>query len=84
MSQANSTLVAETLMMAIVDSSDDAIYSKLLDGTILSWNRAAEIIYGYTASEAIGQPMSLVVRPRDTRRCKTSPANPPRRSRQAL
>jgi PAS domain S-box-containing protein len=50
-------------MMAIVDSSDDAIYSKLLDGTILSWNRAAEIIYGYTASEAIGQPMSLVVPP---------------------
>ncbi|MGA2571392.1 MAG: PAS domain S-box protein [Terracidiphilus sp.] len=50
-------------MQAIVDSSDDAIYSKSLDGTILSWNRAAELIYGYTASEAIGQPMLLVVPP---------------------
>jgi PAS domain S-box-containing protein len=63
MGQANSTFVEETFMKAIVDSSDDAIYCKSLDGTILSWNRAAERIYGYTASEAIGQPMLLVVPP---------------------
>ncbi len=50
-------------MKAIVDSSDDAIYCKSLDGIILSWNRAAELIYGYTASEALGQPMLLVVPP---------------------
>jgi PAS domain S-box-containing protein len=63
MGQASSTFVEETFMKAIIDSSDDAIYCKSLDGTILSWNRAAELIYGYTASEAIGQPMLLVVPP---------------------
>jgi PAS domain S-box-containing protein len=63
MGQANSEFVEETFMKAIVDSSDDAIYCKSLDGTILSWNRAAEIIYGYTASEAIGQHMLFVVPP---------------------
>jgi PAS domain S-box-containing protein len=63
MSHVDSTFVEATFMKAIVDSSDDAIYCKSLDGTILSWNRAAELIYGYTASEAIGQPMLLVVPP---------------------
>ena len=46
---------------AVLQSSDDAIVSKSLDGTILSWNPAAEKIFGYTAEEAIGSPISLII-----------------------
>ena len=46
---------------AIVESSDDAIIGNTLDGTITSWNPAAERIYGYSAAEAIGQSIDMLV-----------------------
>jgi len=46
---------------AIIESSDDAIVSKNLDGIITSWNSGAERVFGYTAEEAIGQPITIVI-----------------------
>ncbi len=50
-------------LAAIVDSSDGAIFSSTLDGIILSWNAAAERIYGYSAEEAIGRSIAILVPP---------------------
>ncbi len=57
---------ADLLLAAIVNSSDDAIVSKSLDGIIMSWNKGAETIFGYTAEEAVGRPVLMLV-PEDRR-----------------
>jgi len=50
-------------LAAIVQSSDDAIVAKDLNGVILSWNRGAERIYGYSAEEAVGKSVSMLIHP---------------------
>jgi PAS domain S-box-containing protein len=50
-------------LAAIVESSDDAIVGLTMAGTIASWNAGAERLYGYTAAEAIGQPMTMIIPP---------------------
>lgn len=49
------------LLAAIVDSSDDAIIAKGLDGNVISWNKGAERMYGYTVEEMIGRPVTVLM-----------------------
>jgi PAS domain S-box-containing protein len=53
----------EALFSAVVESSNDAIITKSLDGTITGWNRAAERLFGFTASEAVGHRIEIIVPP---------------------
>jgi PAS domain S-box-containing protein len=64
--QEHTALEACLHLAAIVELSEDAILSESLDGVLLSWNRAAHRIFGFTEAEAIGQPASLLV-PADRR-----------------
>ena len=56
-------LAFQTLLATIVESSDDAMVGKNTEGIILTWNKAAERLFGYSASEAVGQPVTILIPP---------------------
>ncbi len=53
--------IAPLLLSALINSADDAIISKTLDSIITSWNKGAERLFGYTAEEAIGKPVTILI-----------------------
>src|SRR5688572_24264418 len=66
MSEENESLSVEIIkgrLAAIVKSADEAIVNLTLDGTVMTWNPAAELLFGYTAREMIGKPVFLLVPP---------------------
>lgn len=56
-------LDAQARLAAIIESSDDAIISKSLEGTVMSWNQGAQRIFGWTAEEMIGRPITTIIPP---------------------
>src|SRR5262245_15052691 len=56
-------LALQLLHAAIVESSDDAMVGKTTEGIILTWNKGAERLFGYTAEEAVGQPVTMLIPP---------------------
>jgi PAS domain S-box-containing protein len=63
LSDDGATRPPNVLLASIVESSDDAILSKDMEGRITSWNAAAERLYGYTTQEAIGRPVTMLAPP---------------------
>ncbi len=57
----NSPELSHYWLSAIIESADDAVVTKTLEGVITSWNRGAERIFGYTADEVIGQPVTVLI-----------------------
>jgi PAS domain S-box-containing protein len=55
--------LAQYWLSAIIESADDAVVSKTLEGIITSWNKGAERIFGYTADEVIGKPVTILIPP---------------------
>ena len=58
-----SAQLTNTRLAAIVSSSDDAIIGKTIDGIVTDWNKSAQLIFGYSAEEMIGQPLTLLLPP---------------------
>src|SRR5215469_2706389 len=55
--------ITQRLLSAIVESSDDAIINKDVNGIVTSWNKGAERIFGYSAKEMIGKPIAIIAAP---------------------
>ena len=60
-SERKGTELTQNLLASIIESSDDAIASKTLQGIFTSWNKGAERVFGYTAAEAIGRPVTMLI-----------------------
>src|SRR5713101_2361206 len=63
MSEPKQVRAATSRLASIVESADDAIIGMTLDGIILSWNQSAERIFGYSAEEVKGRPISILIPP---------------------
>ncbi len=72
MSERKQVRAATSQLASIVDSADDAIIGMTLDGIILSWNPSAERIFGYSAEEVKGRPISILILPE---RCASRRSN---------
>ncbi|MET0624754.1 MAG: PAS domain S-box protein, partial [Pyrinomonadaceae bacterium] len=59
--QPQSPEAAAYWLAAVVDSAEDAVITKTLDGVITSWNRGAERVFGYTADEVIGRSVTVLI-----------------------